>query len=168
MIDPLQYLELAKENLSSDNYLMPIAILSSDNEADSPWMVGIRMDNDQEKMQAMQEVGRLAKKHNMNHVLLINDAAMRKIDSEEDYKEMEKNWDTERPTTYPEGFPGRVEVILMNHIHLQTTKLDTWVLEYARKESGIVYKEAPEFHSSDIKSGETGNVPEAILKAYLA
>lgn len=92
-------LEFAEQNIRSDGYLVPVAFGFS---AEQTFIFQITFKNDEEKCQQYFTLGSYLKRNSCFRFVLLNDVAMRQVEKE-NFKEVVKNYVTERPTAYPES-----------------------------------------------------------------
>ena len=147
---------VACKNLQNDGFLTPIAFLFMGND-----MLPIMMTwkNDDEKYAAYKAVGELACQLSADVVLLLNDVAMRYMENKEDIKYVIENYDTERPTMYPESL--RQDMICLSCIDFKTFDMSLYTQKY-KKENGEVIFEKLEKANETIK-GELYNM---VLSGY--
>ena len=148
---------LARKNLDKDGHLSPVALLFQGDQFVMPVIVS--WDDDDSKHNAYKMVGEMARKQSADSVILINDAAMRPVKSVEDFKYIEKNYETERPTVYPESL--RREMIILGHVDFSTFKYSAWMQEYKKEGEERVYGEL-------LSEGESlvGAMPELVIQGF--
>jgi hypothetical protein len=147
---------LARKNLDKDGYLTPIALLFNDGQFVMP--IAITWDDDESKRNAYGMVGEEARKRSADSVILINDVAMRPVKSVEDFKYMEKNYETERPTAYPESL--RKEMIVIGYIDFNTLKYSAWCQEYKKEGEQRIYGELSR------EDNLIGVMPESVIAGF--
>lgn len=147
---------LARKNLEKDGNLAPVALLFQGGHIVMPILV--TWDNDESKHNAYGMVGKMAKDKSADSVILINDVAMRPVKSIEDFKYMEKNYETERPTAYPESL--RKEMIVIGYIDFNTFKYSAWMQEYKKEGKKRVYGELSR------EDNLIGAMPELVIAGF--
>lgn len=99
---------------SADHSLMPMALgIGSGGHKIMPGL----FQNDEEKHQFYQEVGSVCKSMGLDIVLLINDAAMREMKTDEEVAFIRKNYDTESPLSYPKSMRTECLIALGHNFH---------------------------------------------------
>lgn len=127
---------IAKKNLEDDGHLSACALLMDDQGIIAPIVVSWK--DDQTKVDAYNQVGQQAKSLSASGVILINDVASRRVMSE-DMKHFRQNFDTERPTTYPESL--RQDMISVGYLDFQVDKIIIYYQEYKKEGESIVWGE---------------------------
>lgn len=129
---------IARENLNKDNHLTPIALIFKEGALISSMIIS--WDTDENKQYAYRMLGEKAKELAADFVIWINDVAVRTVKSPEELEFIKKNYDTERPTAYPETL--RQDMILLGYLDLKTLKDSMWIQAYNKMKDGKrVYKE---------------------------
>jgi len=125
-------IDRAKKNLEADGHLSACALLMHQGALILPILLS--WENDNSKVDAYNMVGQKAKEIRAVGVVLINDVASRKV-MPEDMAHFRQNFDTERPTTYPEGL--RQEMIAVAYLDFQADKIIPYYQEYKKKGDSI-------------------------------
>ena len=127
---------VACKNLQNDGFLTPIAFLFMGNDM-LPIMMTWR--NDDEKYAAYKAVGLHACLRSVDAVLLLNDVAMRRVEKKEDLKYVIENYDTERPTMYPESM--RQDVITFGYIDFKNFNISLYCQNYKKENGEVIFEE---------------------------
>ena len=122
--------ESAKELLEESGKLVPVGMVIKENGQVIPCM--LPFSNDEEKSAMYLALGVAMKTYKATRVVLINDVAMRIVDSVEDYKKMKENYDTEAPLTYPPS--QRLDGIFLQEINLEESFIRGFFLRYEYNE----------------------------------
>lgn len=76
--------------------------------------------SDEEKISMLNEVGKLAYENKAHQVIFVSDSFLRHYNKEEDFKTAVNNWDTERPSLYPDSM--RTAAIIMYVLDFKNAK----------------------------------------------
>jgi len=129
-------IDRAKINLQKDGNLAACALLMHQGALIAPVLVSWK--DDQTKVDVYNQVGQQAMKLGASGVVLINDVAGRFV-RPEDMKHFKKNFDTERPTAYPESL--RQEMIAVAYLDLKANTIIPYYQEYKKDGKKIVWGE---------------------------
>lgn len=126
--------EIAKVNLKKFGYLTPAIIAVLENGMVNAYALSFH--NDDEKKAQYLAAGKFLKKINCVRAILINDIAVREV-KKEDFEHVVKNFETERPTLYPESL--RKDAIFIQDYDISNNHIDTYYQEYKVSEGKYVF-----------------------------
>lgn len=152
------FMNVAKQNLEKDGYLMPVAFLVRNFEVIG--ILGLTFQDEEEKEIQYIGLGNLAKKNIADGIIVINDVAMRMLKNPTPDEIHAAIYDpTERPLSYPESM--RQEAIALIYHNLVTSENQIMLQIYKKNGDIIEYGE--------FQTGAThiaGNIGDNIQKGY--
>jgi hypothetical protein len=120
----------AKANLAKDNFLTSMAMILG---AESKILPAIFKGQD-EKIAFYMAVGEISKENNAHTVILVSDAAMRRLTNPEDFEKAIRD-PLEQPLTYPKSM--RMECIIVS-VHDFTTGKSSTLVQVYKDDTGRV------------------------------
>ena len=143
----LKIFEDVKKQMIDEHHFMPIAIpISIDDEGDFVLLdpIPFMFDDDVEKIQLCFATG-VQTRFNMGMALIIiNQGFSKTWKNEEERKMIEENWDTERPSLYPESM--RQNNVLITYIDfLEPNDNLMLISKFDEKKNGELFFDAPIF-----------------------
>jgi hypothetical protein len=122
------------ENSIKDNsgFIPRIHIIGKKEEK----IVFLPFKDEEEKREMFLTMGAMAFEENSHQMIFICDTYIRKMSSAQEAKEVGENWDTERPSTYPEHL--RSEALVLHSIDFKNSENDKLLLiTYKKKDQKI-------------------------------
>lgn len=135
----------------------PKAFIIKDGNVDTS--VSLNFSNDESKENSFQEVGELCSDRNCHEIVIVVDTWIREVKSKEESNYIGENWDTEKPSTYPDSM--RENLLLIYRIDFKKTDFTKGV--YYKNISGknkIIKEE-----TSDKKI--FGNIRDALVMGFI-
>lgn len=144
----------AKKILKERGSLSPVAFLVRDGEFSSPMLLDFS--NDHKKYTSCIEIGLTAQKINSDRIILVNDIAMRTVNSLEEAEYIKDNYDHESPLSYPESM--RIDGILFIDINISTNKRSIYLQKYKKSSQDLVFLDL------DHQTNFDGALIQAVMK----
>lgn len=145
----------AKKDLL-ENKFGPTAYIIDNDKIDK--VLYFDLPDDETKWPTFQGIGQVCSESNCHEVVIVLDCCMRKVNPEEsDY--INENWETERPTTYPESM--RKDMIMVNTINFKKTDC-LKIISYENGPEGIRITDETKY---DINS--EGNIRAALAYGFV-
>jgi hypothetical protein len=119
---------------------------------DGVYVVFTPFTDDEEKVEMLKEVGILAYEKKAHQIVVVCDALLKHYDNEKDYKFALENWETERPSLYPED--RRTDALLILVLDFKDiNKEKSIVLPYKIEDKKLVMLEGPPDQSGSDTNG---------------
>lgn len=151
----------AKENLrgtTPENPFAPAAFVLGDNEIKE--IIVFELKDDEAKEKVFTEIGKHLSEAGCHEVILVLDSWVRILDDPDEGEYVSKNWDTERPSTYPEDM--RKNSLNLFHVNFTGTDLMKIVLYEKVSEGGVKIIEEKQ---SEGRMG--GTIKESLTYGFL-
>jgi hypothetical protein len=131
---------------------------------DNIYVVFTPFKNDEEKIEMLQEVGKLTCEKKAHQIVFVSDTTFRKFDKQEDYEYALQNISTERPSVYPEGM--RLEAILIYLLDFKDHEKErAIILPYKKEGKVVIMLDEPSFPSGPLSS--SGAVKSSIAAGII-
>lgn len=132
---------LAKTVLTRDSHHIPTAL----GFGGQPFVQQLQFTDDREKAEAYIKTGVLTYLHKSEMLVLVNECAARTYDSEAEAKQAIQNYETERPTLYPESMRKELLMVVVLDFRFNTIFMQSQ--EYKITPDGPVFGEFQEADS---------------------
>jgi hypothetical protein len=131
---------------------------------DQDYVVMTPFASDEEKFSMLNEVGKLSYENKAHQVIFVSDSYLRHYNKEEDFKTAVDNWDTERPSLYPDSM--RTAAILMYILDFKDSKNEKLFIYPYRIENKkvIMLDEMKDLYES---SSYNGLIKSSIIEGFV-
>jgi len=117
----------------NESFMPRIHLLKEEEEK----VIFLPFGDDEEKRNILLAVGALAFEEECHQMIFISDTYVRKMETPAQAKEVEENWATEQPSTYPDSL--RSEAIVMQALDFKEPKNEKlYIMIYKKKDNEII------------------------------
>lgn len=153
------FLDNSKEALEKDEFFpiaLPLEFSEDDFEIKDPILIGFKCES--EKIANFLDIGASCWFEEVKDVVVILNGCGKRVD---DFKQFIENYDTERPSLYPESM--RDDFLILAFIDLIDEDFKTLMCKYSKDETGKLVFEAPVF----VDDGEAvSGIVEFIIQGW--
>lgn len=144
------FLEPSKELLKENNFIPIIVQLEfdSDNDVSFSEPEPFVFSDEVEKMSKLLEIGATCWFRDVCDIIMVFSGCGRKI---EDWDKFQENYDTERPSLYPESM--RDDYLIFTYIDLIDEDFKLMFCKYKKQNNEIVFEEPEFIKGEDVNSG---------------
>ena len=154
-------LKSLQDTVNNEENFLPKMHLFGGNQN---YVIMMPFNDDKEKLEMLMEIGMLAYEKKAHQMIFVSDIIFKKYDNKDDFQEVLKNQDTERPSLYPENM--RSNGLLIYSMDFKDGKKEKiTIVPYTTKDKNVSTEK--EMCYSDDRNNSQGFIKSVLAEASL-